>query len=77
MTIGALLVAPDLNFAARAFRLSTWHLMAVIPVAYLAWKPVTLNRADRLSFYFCSGYDFQTAAGTRAYDNDIAGVGCS
>jgi hypothetical protein len=36
---------------------------------------VTLNRADRLSFYFCSGYDIGTASG-RAVDDDIAGVGC-
>ena len=39
------------------------------------WHPVTLNRSDRLSFYFCSGYDVRTAHG-RAVDDDIAGVGC-
>jgi hypothetical protein len=39
------------------------------------WHRVTLNRADRLSFYFCSGYDIATAKG-RAVDDDIAGVGC-
>ena len=39
------------------------------------WHAVTLKRADRLSFYFCSGYDFGTASG-RAVDDDIAGVGC-
>jgi dienelactone hydrolase len=39
------------------------------------WHAVTLTRADRLSFYFCSGYDFRTAHG-RAVDDDIAGVGC-
>jgi hypothetical protein len=48
MTIGALMVSTDVNFAARAFRLSTWHLMAVIPVAYLGWKPVTLDRVVRV-----------------------------
>jgi hypothetical protein len=40
------------------------------------WHPVTLNRADRLSFYFCSGYDVTTASGVRAVNDDIAGVGC-
>ena len=39
------------------------------------WHPVALNRADRLSFYFCSGYDIATAKG-RAVNDDIAGVGC-
>ena len=39
------------------------------------WQPVTLNRADRLSFYFCSGYDLATATG-RQRNDDIAGVGC-
>jgi hypothetical protein len=39
------------------------------------WRPVALNRADRLSLYFCSGYDFRTATG-RALNDDIAGVGC-
>jgi hypothetical protein len=39
------------------------------------WHAVTLTRADRLSFYFCSGYDFRTAHG-RVVDDDIAGVGC-
>ena len=37
---------------------------------------MTLNRADRLSFYFCSGYDIATATGRQA-DDDIAGVGCA
>jgi hypothetical protein len=40
------------------------------------WHAVTLKRADRLSFYFCSGYDFTKANGGRAVDDDIAGVGC-
>jgi hypothetical protein len=39
------------------------------------WHSVSLKRADRLSFYFCSGYDIATAKG-RAVDDDIAGVGC-
>ena len=45
------------------------------PVDVGVWKPVTLHRADRLSFYFCSGYDVGTASG-RQQNDDIAGVGC-
>ena len=40
------------------------------------WRPVTLERADHLSFYFCSGYDIATGTG-RAVDDDIADVGCA
>jgi dienelactone hydrolase len=39
------------------------------------WRPIPLNRSDRLSFYFCSGYDIGTAEG-RAVDDDMNGVGC-
>ena len=39
------------------------------------WRSVALDRAERLSFYFCSGYDIGTASG-RQVDDDIAGVGC-
>ena len=39
------------------------------------WTPVTLNRADRLSFYFCSGYAFHSARGGLLRNGDIAGVG--
>jgi hypothetical protein len=39
------------------------------------WRPVGLNRADRLSFYFCSGYDFRTANGRRMND-DLTALGC-
>jgi hypothetical protein len=45
------------------------------PSVNARWKPVTLQRADRLSFYFCSGYSFHTAAGQRLDNTDIAGVG--
>ncbi len=42
------------------------------------WEAVTLKRADRLSFYFCSGYGFHTQRGKLVTNNDIAGVGgCS
>lgn len=39
------------------------------------WKPVVLERDALLSFYFCSGYDFATADGSRARDLDPGGVG--
>jgi hypothetical protein len=45
------------------------------PDASGAWRPVTLNGEERLSFYFCSGCDIATAPG-RAADEDIADVGC-
>jgi dienelactone hydrolase len=45
------------------------------PSANAQWKPVTLHRADRLSFYFCSGYAFHTDDGQRLVNTDIAGVG--
>ena len=41
-----------------------------------AWTPTPLVRADRLSFYFCSGYAFRTASGRLVSNGDIAGVGC-
>jgi dienelactone hydrolase len=40
------------------------------------WSPVQLNRADRLSFYFCSGYAFHSSAGDLLTNRDIAKVGC-
>jgi hypothetical protein len=45
------------------------------PTGSGAWEPVGLDREDRLSFYFCSGYDLTTAGG-RVADDDITDVGC-
>jgi hypothetical protein len=45
------------------------------PDASGTWRPVTLDRDERLSFYFCSGYDIATTSG-RTADEDITGVGC-
>jgi dienelactone hydrolase len=45
------------------------------PTGSGAWQPATLDRADRLSFYFCSGYDIATGHG-RAVSDDITGLGC-
>ncbi|MCW2544451.1 MAG: hypothetical protein JWM40_2003, partial [Frankiales bacterium] len=42
------------------------------PVDVGVWKPVTLKRAERLSFYYCSAYAMRST-GT---NNDIAKVGC-
>jgi hypothetical protein len=35
--------------------------------------PVTLDRGDRLSFYFCSGYAFHAAAGSLRQTGDHRG----
>lgn len=44
------------------------------PVGRGRWAPVRLNRADLLSFYFCSGYSFHV--GRRLiHRGDLAGVG--
>jgi dienelactone hydrolase len=39
------------------------------------WAPVTLDRAQRLSFYFCSGYAFHSSAGALLSNRDVNGVG--
>jgi hypothetical protein len=56
-------------------RLLATRLPYVEPVGSGRWAPVRLNRADRLSFYFCSGYSFGAAAGRLLQDSDVAGVG--
>ena len=56
-------------------RCSATTLHYLEPDATGTWQPVSLDRAEHLSFYFCSGYDIATASG-RAVDDDIAGVGC-
>jgi hypothetical protein len=45
------------------------------PDATGTWQPITLDRGEHLSFYFCSGYDIATSSG-RQVDDDIADVGC-
>jgi hypothetical protein len=37
---------------------------------------VTIDRDSHLSFYFCSGYAFHLADGTRVADGDVIGDGC-
>ena len=39
------------------------------------WQPITLERDDLLSFYYCSAYSFGSG-GHRLNDEDLAGVGC-
>jgi dienelactone hydrolase len=56
-------------------RLLAKRLTYLEPRDGLKWRPVTLDRADRLSFYFCSGYDFHTKPSRRLTDTDIGGVG--
>lgn len=38
------------------------------------WAPVSLNRANALSIYYCSAYDFR-AGNTQVRNPDIAGIG--
>jgi hypothetical protein len=49
------------------------------PQGHEVWAPVTLQRGDRLSFYFCSGYSFRSISGRQLLtSSDIARVGgCS
>jgi hypothetical protein len=60
--------------ADRALLATTFRYLEPVDVG--VWRPVTLHRGDRLSFYFCSGYDFRLANGRRIRDDDIAHVGC-
>jgi dienelactone hydrolase len=45
------------------------------PVGSGRWAPVSLDRAARLSFYFCSGYAFRSNTGRRLVNTDVGGVG--
>jgi hypothetical protein len=56
-------------------RLLSPQISYLEPAAGGRWQPVALNRADRLSFYFCSGYSFHTAGGQLLDSTDMAGVG--
>jgi dienelactone hydrolase len=56
-------------------RLRATRLRYLEPTNQGTWQPVTLNRADRLSFYFCSGWAFRAAGGARYDNTDLAGVG--
>jgi hypothetical protein len=56
-------------------RLRATRFRYLEPTNQGSWQPVTLNRADRLSFYFCSGWAFRGANGRRYDSTDLAGVG--
>ena len=56
-------------------RLVSSQIKYLEPSANAQWKLVTLQRADRLSFYFCSGYAFHAGTGQLLDNTDIAGVG--
>jgi hypothetical protein len=47
------------------------------PNASGQWVMQTFNRDDNLSFYFCSGYQFNLPGGKIFADPDITGDGCS
>jgi hypothetical protein len=56
-------------------RLLATRLGYLEPVGQGRWAPVALNRAERLSFYFCSGYAFRSNAGPLLQDSDVGRVG--
>jgi hypothetical protein len=58
-------------------RLRARHWTYLEPVGGGKWSPVKLRRADRLSFYYCSGWDMHGPKGGHRVRTDIAGVGCS
>jgi hypothetical protein len=41
------------------------------------WAMHIFNRDDNLSFYFCSGYEFNLPGGRTFEDGDIIHDGCS
>ncbi len=45
------------------------------PTGQGLWQPVALQRAPRLSFYYCSGYAIHSPAGEPLASRDIGGVG--
>jgi hypothetical protein len=56
-------------------RLLATRFRYIEPTNQGSWSAVTLDRAPRLSFYFCSGYRFHSSAGALLQDGDVAGVG--
>ncbi|MHB1853685.1 MAG: alpha/beta fold hydrolase [Acidimicrobiales bacterium] len=59
-----------------AQRLLATSLPYLQPVGHGVWKPVTINRNQDLSFYFCSGYAIHVG-GRRLKNTDLVGDGCS
>jgi dienelactone hydrolase len=47
------------------------------PVGNGMWNPVTIDRDQHLSFYFCSGYAFHVATGDVTRNVDLISDGCS
>jgi dienelactone hydrolase len=56
----------------RALDATSWRYLE--PEGGGVWAPITLERAERLSRYYCSGIDVRH--GGRSVDTDLAGVGC-
>ncbi len=57
-------------------RLLARTLSYLEPVGGGVWRPVTIDRNQDLSFYFCSGYRFHLAGGAVTSDLDIVHDGC-
>src|SRR3954451_21120404 len=53
-------------------RLRARHWTYLEPVGEGKWSPVQLRRADRLSFYYCSGWDMHGLRGRHRVRTDIA-----
>ena len=47
ITVGAIAVAPSLDLGLRAFRASSWYMLAFLIVAYGGWPRPTLDRLAR------------------------------
>ena len=59
--------------AGTALLAGTLHYLE--PVGQGRWEPVTIERDQDLSFYFCSGFRLHLAGGIRT-DKDLGGAGC-
>jgi hypothetical protein len=59
------------------FKLLSPVIHYVGPNAAGQWVMNTFNRDDNLSFYFCSGYQFQYRKGVMFTNPDITHDGCS
>jgi hypothetical protein len=61
--------------ADRRLRARRWSYLE--PVGNGVWSPVQLRRADRSSFYYCSGWDMHGLRGRHRVRVDVGGVGCT
>jgi hypothetical protein len=60
--------------ADRRLRASSWTYLETVGSG--RWSPVKLHRRDRLSFYYCSGWDMHGTSGRHRVRLDVAKLGC-